>query len=103
MATIRWVEGDTSQRVFTLTQEGVAFDLTDATVEVVLRPKAGSSAFTPQTYVVAITSAPEGKVGVSISTLKVAESPYSARFRVTKAGVTSYFPFPDPDKWEVIV
>lgn len=101
MATIQWVEGDTSQRVFTLTQEGIAFDLTGADIEVVLRP--ASNPATPRTSAAVIVSAAEGKIGVSLTILKTTESPYSARFRVTKNGITSYFPFPAADSWEVLL
>ncbi len=101
MATIQWVEGDTSQRIFTLTQQGVAFDLTGAVVEAIVRPAGNASV--PRTYAAVVVSAAEGKIGVSLNALKVTESPYGARFRVTKAGVTSYFPFPAADSWEVLL
>jgi hypothetical protein len=99
MADITWIEGDTSQRLFVLTQDGAAVDLTGAAVEAVIRP-AGAAAV-PRTYPAEIVSAAEGKVGLS-PPLLIRESPYAARFRVLLGGVTRHFPFPDPDTWRVI-
>ncbi len=100
---ITWIEGDTSQRLFILSQDGVAVDLTGATVDVMLRPAGGAGAV-PRVYAATIVSASEGKIGWSPSPsyLKLSESPYTARLRVTSGGVVYYFPFPNPDLWRVI-
>ncbi len=100
---ITWVEGDTSQRLFVLSQDGVAVNLTGASVDVLLRP-AGGAGQAPRVYTATIVSAIEGKVGWSstLNDLKVSESPYTARIRVTLGGVVYYFPYPDPDIWRVI-
>jgi hypothetical protein len=100
---ITWVEGDTSQRLFVLSQDGVAVPLTGATVDVMIRP-AGGAGSSPRVYAATIVSASEGKVGWSPAPgyLKVSESPYTARLRVTLSGVVYYFPFPSPDTWQVI-
>lgn len=100
---ITWVEGDTSQRLFVLSQDGVAVNLTGATVDVMVRP-AGGAGSAPCAYAATIVSASEGKVGWSPSPthLKVSESPYTARLRVTLGGLVYYFPFPNPDTWRVI-
>ena len=55
----------------------------------------------PRVYSAAIVTAAEGKVSL-VPPLLVSESPYTARFRVVLAGVTYYFPFPNPDTWTVI-
>jgi hypothetical protein len=100
MAEITWIEGDTSQRLFVLTQNGVVVDLTGAVVEAVIRP-AGGATSAPRVYPAQIVTAEEGKIGL-VPPLLFSESPYSARFRVVLAGVTYYFPFPNPDTWAVI-
>ena len=102
---ITWVEGDTSQRIFVLNQGDVAVDLTGASVEVLLRPVRRTPLPEPlRVYEAVIISAAEGKVGWSpaATQLKVSESPYTARLRVTLSGVMYYFPFPSPDTWLVI-
>jgi len=100
---ITWVEGDTSQRLFILSQDGAAVNLTGASVDVVLRPAGGAGA-APRIYAATIVSAIEGKVGWSpaLEYLKMSESPYTGRLRVTLGGIVYYFPFPSPDRWLVI-
>ena len=100
MAEITWIEGDTSERLFVLTQDGSAVDLTGAAVKAVIRP-AGGAGDAPRVYSAEIVTAAEGKVSL-VPPLLVSESPYAARFQVVLAGVTYYFPFPNPDTWTVI-
>jgi hypothetical protein len=103
MAIVQWVEGDTSQRVFVLYQNGAVVNLTGATVEAVLRPSPLGGRVL-RVYAADVVSAVEGKVGWAppVDALKIVESPYTARFRVTLGGVKSFFPFPLGDIWQVI-
>jgi hypothetical protein len=99
-----FVEGDTSIRIFTLTELGVPVDLTGDTVEVILKPKPGSG-MPKRTYTAEPTTPAQGKVGYSSAgcQLQAEESPYSVRFRVTSpSGVVTFFPFPSADTWQVI-
>jgi len=103
MPIVQWVEGDTSQRVFVLYQDGAVVNLTGATVEAVLRPSPLGGGIL-RVYPATVVSAVEGKVGWTPpeNALKIVESPYTARFRVTLGGAKSYFPFPLGDTWQVI-
>jgi len=103
MAEVIWIEGDTGDRLFVLSQDGVVVDLSGATVETVLRPApriGGALRF----YPAVIVSAVDGKISwaASAASLSIAESPYFARFRVTLGALKSYFPYPYPDTWTVI-
>jgi hypothetical protein len=103
MSEVQWIEGDTSEQVFTLQENGVAADLSGATVQLVLRP-APRMGGPLRVHPVDIVSASEGKVSFSPTgeELKVSESPYLARFRVTRNGVKSHFPNSTPDTWTVV-
>jgi hypothetical protein len=99
-----FVEGDTSTRIFTLTEEGVPVNLTGYTLVVILKPKDGSG-LPKRTYPAEVAYPDQGKVGYSAAgcALQADESPYKVRFRATSpSGVVTYFPFPAADVWQVI-
>lgn len=95
-----WVEGETATRVYTLLNNGVAHDLTGATVTLEARDKNGTDVAIAGT--VAIASAAAGTVTYSphSSDLTVARSPLRVHFKVTLAGKDAYFPA-EPDSWRV--
>jgi hypothetical protein len=100
MATVTWVEGDTGQRIFTLTQNGSVAVLDGATVTAIVRP--ANRSLPKKSLPVTVIGA--GQVGCSFdeTQLMASESPYTARFRVQQNGNVRYFPFPKTDLWEVV-
>lgn len=96
------VEGWTGDVDYALKADGVAFDLTGATVEMKAFDKANVAlAFAGTT---SVTDAPGGNVRFSpaSSDLTAVQSPLSVRFKVTLAGgKIVFFPNGGPELWIV--
>ena len=117
---VDWVEGETAPREFILKEDGVAFDGTGLTVELVLTDKTGAPVDTvgDVAWVDALTGlvrytpdaadlmpgAGEPYVTTKVS-VPVGDFAYfvrRARFKLTDGGGgVGYFPRGDPDLWRI--
>ncbi len=96
-----FVEG-TARRVFQLTDNDVPADLAGATVELVLKTRAGVSIDTVGDVEVVEEAAAQVGYNPDAGDMTVANSPLSARFKVTKGGKVAFYPNGTPDRWEVV-
>jgi hypothetical protein len=101
-----WVEGETAPRTYVLenvnkvTGTVVPENLTGKTVRLILRKQNGDLVNTDANVTLGVENG-EIIFTPDPTDIVVSKSPLLARFEVTQAGKTKYFPKGKPDRWVV--
>jgi hypothetical protein len=100
---MNWVEDEDGERIITLRENGIPADLTDATIDLVLRSSRIKTRVVVTAGIRVLDPPTSGKIGYTPnpSQLTVKGSPYSARWRVKYAQGTKLFPYPAAASWVV--
>jgi hypothetical protein len=99
-----FIDGDTSERTVTLTEDGQPMDLTDATVTLMLRNN--KRALATITSGIRVMDPPTaGKIGYKPdpANLPIPGGPYTARWRIVTADDVRLCPFPEAAQWSVLI